>query len=165
MKRKLTITLAGIGLVAAIGAGAAYADHAHNGGLFGRGGARFAHFCATDMSYVSGRVADRLTTRLKLSDPQKASLKDLQDAFVKASADAKALCGETPDMGTVVGRLAFAEKRGEAMVTLMKAVQPKLEAFYSSLDDTQRATLNEMGPRGRFMHPGNDRDDGGPDHG
>jgi hypothetical protein len=47
----------------------------------------------------------------------------------------------------------------------MKTVQPKLEAFYASLDDTQRATFNQMGPRGRFMHPDGNRDGDTPDHG
>ena len=79
--------------------------------------------------------------------------------------DAKALCNETADTTTVVGRLASAEKRTEAMLTLMKTVQPKLEAFYASLDDTQRATFNQMGPRGRFMHPDGTRDGDGPEHG
>ena len=34
----------------------------------------------------------------------------------------------------------------------MKAMQPKLEAFYATLDDTQKASFNQMGQRGRFMH-------------
>jgi hypothetical protein len=166
MKRIVTITLAGAAVVAAAGVGAAYADRAGIG-PFGHGpAARFQHFCATDISYVSGRVANHLTEQLKLTDPEKASLKDLQDSFIKAAADAKALCSETPDLGTVVGRLAFAEKRTETMLTLMKAVQPKLEAFYASLDDTQRATFNQMGPRGHFMmHPDGKSEDGEPDHG
>jgi hypothetical protein len=166
MKRIVTITLAGAAVVAAAGVGAAYADRAGMG-PFAHGGpaARFQHFCATDVGYVSGRVVDHLTEQLKLTDPQKASLKDLQDTFIKAAADAKALCNERPDLGTVVTRLAFAEKRTETMLNLMKTVQPKLEAFYASLDDTQRSTLNEMKPRGHFMHPDWNRDGDGPEHG
>jgi len=169
MNRIVKMTLAGAAVVAAVGVGAAYADRAGMGmgnGPFGHGpGGRFQHFCATDVTYVSGRIANHLTEELKLTDPQKASLKDLQDTFVKAAADAKALCNETPDTATVVGRLAFVEKRTETMLALMKTVQPKLEAFYASLDDTQRATFNQMGPRGRFMHPDGNRDGDGPDHG
>jgi len=166
MKRIVTIVLAGTAVVAAAGIGAAYADRAGIG-PYRHGGtaARFQHFCATDVTYVSGRVANRLTDQLKLTDPQKASLKDLQDTFIKAATDAKALCNETPDLGTVVGRLAFAEKRTETMLTLMKTVQPKLEAFYGSLDDTQRASFNQMGPHGGFMHPDGDRGGDDPDHG
>ena len=79
-------------VVAAVGAGAAYADRAGMGmghGPFGQGPAgRIQHFCATDVTYVSGRVANHLTEQLKLTEPQKASLKDLQDSFVKAATDA-----------------------------------------------------------------------------
>jgi hypothetical protein len=171
MNRIVKLTLAGAAVVAAIGVGAAYADRAGMAdGPFARGpAARFQHFCATDVGYVAGRVANRLSERLKLTDPQKASLKELQDTFVKAAADAKQACTEAPDMATIVGRMAFAEKRTEAMLNLMKTVQPKLEVFYASLDDTQRATINQMGPRGRFMHPGwkhdGDGDGAAPDHG
>jgi len=169
MKRVVKLTLAGAAIVAAIGAGAAYADRAGRiDGAFGFGpAARFQHFCATDVGYVAGRIANRLTERLKLTDPQKASLKELEDTFVKAATDAKQICGETPDMTTIVGRMAFAEKRTDAMLSLMKAVQPKLEAFYAGLDEDQRTTVNAMGPRGRFMQPGgkHDRDEAVPDHG
>jgi hypothetical protein len=155
MNRIVKRALLGVATTAVIGVGAAYADRAGMGaGSFGRGpGGQFQHFCATDQSYISGRIANRLTERLKLTDPQKASLKDLQDAFVKAAADAKTVCNDTPDTATVVGRLASAEQRTEAMLNLMKAMQPKLEAFYATLDDTQKASFNQMGPRGRFMHP------------
>src|SRR5271166_3323043 len=117
MNRIVKMTLAGAAVLAAVGVGAAYADRAGMGnGPFGHGPAgRFQHFCAVDVNYVSGRVANHLTEQLKLTDPQKASLGDLRDTFVKAATDAKALCNETPDEGTVVGRLAFAEKRTEAM--------------------------------------------------
>ena len=155
MNRIVKRVLLGVTATAVIGVGAAYADRAGMGvGSFGRGsGGQFQHFCATDQSYIAGRIADRLTERLKLTDPQKASLKDLQDAFVKAAADAKTVCNGTQDTATVIGRLAAAEQRTEAMLNLMKAMQPKLEAFYATLDDTQKASFNQMGPRGRFMHP------------
>jgi LTXXQ motif family protein len=167
MNRIVKMTLASAAVVAAVGVGAAYADRAGMGhGPFAEGPAgKFQHFCATDVTYVSSRVVNHLTEQLKLTDPQKASLKDLQDTFVKAATDAKALCNQTSDTATVVGRLAAAESRTEATLTLMKTVQPKLEAFYASLDDTQRATFNQMGPRGRFMHPDGNRDGGTPDHG
>jgi LTXXQ motif family protein len=169
MNRSVKRVLLSITVTAVVGVGAAYADRAGMmGGSFGRGpGQQFQRFCATDQAYISGRIANRLTERLKLTDPQKASLKDLQDTFIKAAADAKASCSETPDMATVVGRLNLAEKRTEAMLGLMKAVQPKLEAFYATLDDTQKADFNQMGPRGRFLHPrwhpGDDRS--APEHG
>jgi hypothetical protein len=155
MNRIVKRVLLGVTATAVIGVGAAYADRAGMGvGSFGRGsGGQFRHFCATDQSYIAGRIADRLTERLKLTDPQKASLKDLQDTFVKAAADAKTACNGTPDTATMIERLAATQQRTEAMLNLMKAMQPKLEAFYATLEDTQKASFNEMGQRGRFMHP------------
>lgn len=147
--------LLGAAATAVIGVGAAYADRPGFGAAsFGGGpGGHFQRFCALDQSYVATRIANRLSERLKLTDPQKASLKDLQDAFVKAAADAKGACTTTADTATVTGRLATETQRTEAMLNLMKAMQPKLEAFYATLDDTQKAAFNEMGPRARFMHP------------
>ena len=52
-----------------------------------------------------------------------------------------------------------AAKKRTPNAAFMKAMQPKLEAFYATLDDTQKASFNEMGPRGRFMHPNGPRDD------
>ena len=168
MNRIVKIMLAGVAVAAALGVGAAFADRAGMANWsFARGpGGHFQRFCATDVSYISGRIAARLTERLKLTDPQKASLKDLQDTFIKAAAEAKTLCAETADMSTVVGRLAFGEKRTEAVLDLMKAVQPKLESFYASLDDSQKATFNQMGPGAPSMHHRRDRGDGdSPEHG
>ena len=169
MKGIVKRALLGAAVTAVVGVGAAYAARPGFGtASFGGGpGGHFQHFCALDQSYIAGRIAGRLTERLKLTDPQKASLKDLQDSFIKAAADAKAACNATGDTATIIGRLAATEQRTEAMLNLMKAMQPKLEAFYATLDDTQKAAVNAMEPRGRFMHPrwhhGNDR--GGPQPG
>ena len=47
--------------------------------------------------------------RLKLTDPQKAALKDLADASASADASAKkALCADKPDLSTTPGRMAIA---------------------------------------------------------
>src|ERR1700745_4469814 len=44
---------------------------------------------------------DRLARRLKLTDPQKAALKDLTDASASADASAKTpLCADKPDLST-----------------------------------------------------------------
>ena len=57
---------------------------------------------------------DRLAKRLKLTDPQKAALKDLNDASASAAATVKtSLCADKPDLSTTLGRVAFAEKMAE----------------------------------------------------
>ena len=89
---------------------------------------------------------DRLARRLKLTDPQKAALKDLTDASASADASAKkSLCAEKPDFSTTPGRMAFAEKMAETRLAGLKAVEPKLQAFYDSLDAKQKKAFDNGG--------------------
>ncbi|WP_316219355.1 Spy/CpxP family protein refolding chaperone [Bradyrhizobium sp. SZCCHNR2026] len=44
-------------------------------------------------------------------------------------------------------RLALAEQRLDAMQQAIKIVRPAFQAFYDSLDDKQKATLDASGPR------------------
>src|SRR6478735_2109861 len=86
---------------------------------------------------------DRLAKRLKLTDPQKAALKDYSDASVSATASAKSsLCADKPDLSTTPGRLAFAEKMAESTLARLKAIEPKLQAFYDSLDAKQKKAFD-----------------------
>jgi hypothetical protein len=100
----------------------------------------------------SGKAApadslDRLAKRLNLTDAQKASLKDLQDASAASAASAKtALCDAKPDLTTAPGRIAFSEKMAQAQVDGIKAIQPKLDAFYATLDDKQKKALMADSP-------------------
>ena len=50
---------------------------------------------------------------------------------------------QTPQ--TPVGRLDAVKKRLQAMVDAMNAISPKLQAFYNSLSDEQKAHFNTMG--------------------
>jgi LTXXQ motif family protein len=89
---------------------------------------------------------DRLTRRLNLTDPQKAALKDLTDASTSADAAAKAsLCADKPDLATAPGRMAFAEKMAETRLAGLKTVEPKLQAFYDSLDAKQKKAFDTGG--------------------
>jgi len=89
---------------------------------------------------------DRLAKRLNLSDAQKAALKDLEDASAASAAAARtALCDTKPDLSTSPGRLAFGEKMAQAQLDGMKAVGPKLEAFYDSLDAKQKHAFDTGG--------------------
>jgi hypothetical protein len=89
---------------------------------------------------------DRLARRLSLTDPQKAALKDLTDASTSAGAAAKtSLCADKPDLATAPGRLAFAEKTADSRLAGLKAVEPKLQAFYDSLDAKQKKAFNTGG--------------------
>ena len=115
----------------------------------GGGGFRsIAHLCATDQQWTTQRLAERLARRLNLTDQQKPALQALQEAVAKAKGDAKAvLCGSPPDLSSLPARLAFVQKRLQARLDGMKAVQPKLEAFYTALNGEQQAEFNELWQR------------------
>ena len=89
---------------------------------------------------------DRLAKRLNLTDPQKAALKDLTDASASADASAKtSLCADQPDLSTTPSRMAFAEKMAETRLAGLKGVEPKLQAFYDSLDANQKKAFDTGG--------------------
>jgi len=88
----------------------------------------------------------RLSKRLNLTEPQKAALKDLSDASASADVSAKAsLCADKTDLSTTLGRMAFAEKMAETKLAGLKAVEPKLQAFYDSLDAKQKKAFDTGG--------------------
>jgi hypothetical protein len=89
---------------------------------------------------------DRLAKRLNLSDTQKAALKDLAEASASADTTVQtSLCAEQPDFSTTPGRMAFAEKMAEAKLAGLKAVEPKLQTFYDSLDEKQKKAFDTGG--------------------
>jgi len=89
---------------------------------------------------------DRLAKRLALTDAQKATLKDFEDALNASAASTKtAVCNDKPDLTTAPGRLAFTEKVTQAQLDAMKAIDPKLQAFYASLDDKQKHAFDTGG--------------------
>jgi hypothetical protein len=89
---------------------------------------------------------DRLARRLNLTDPQKAALKNLSDASTSAEASAKtSLCADKTDLSTTPGRMAFAQKMAETKLAGLKEVEPKLQAFYDSLDAKQKKAFDTGG--------------------
>ena len=89
---------------------------------------------------------DRLARRLNLTDPQKEALKDLTDASASALASTKtALCADKPDLSTTPGRMAFTKKMAEAKLAGLTAIEPKLQAFYDSLDAKQKKAFDTGG--------------------
>jgi hypothetical protein len=133
-------------VVASAGVGVAYA---HKGdmarGAMGPGGPMMDRLCGADVAYHVGKIGDRLAGRLNLTDAEKPGFKDLEDTVTKALTDAKAICTQKPDFATVTGRIDFALARTEAQLTVIKTIQPKLDAFYASLDDSQKKILDSFG--------------------
>ncbi|MDE2362557.1 MAG: Spy/CpxP family protein refolding chaperone [Hyphomicrobiales bacterium] len=113
-----------------------------------RGAKMIERLCGAPVRAASGRYADRLAERLSLNDGQKALLKAWQDARQKAREDARAtLCSPKPDLSTFAGRLDWRGKRLATQLASFTAERPKLEAFYASLDEKQKAAWDEARSR------------------
>lgn len=83
---------------------------------------------------------NRLARRLNLTDPQKSALKDLAEASASADASAlKSLCADK------LGRMAFNERMAETRLASLRAVEPKLQAFYDGLDARQKKAFDSGG--------------------
>lgn len=92
-----------------------------------------------------GKFAEKLAERLHLSDAQKASFKEFQDARAKAvEAATTRLCAKKPDVSTFEGRLAFHQAFLEDRLESVKAENPKLIAFYNSLDADQKMKFDKL---------------------
>jgi LTXXQ motif family protein len=93
-----------------------------------------------------GDDSDRLAKRLNLTDAQKAALKDFIDASLASFTSTKtAVCETKPDLATAPGRLAFNEQMMQAQLDGLKAIEPKLQAFYDTLDDKQKHAFDTGG--------------------
>jgi Spy/CpxP family protein refolding chaperone len=91
------------------------------------------------------RMAERLAEHLKLTDAQKAAYKEFVDARTKAVDDAKTtLCATKPDLSTFESRLTFHQNMLEARLAALKEENPKLLAFYKSLDADQKEKFDQF---------------------
>ena len=106
--------------------------------------------CSREAAPAAG---ERLARRLSLTDVQKSALKDMTDAFASANASAKkSLCTDKPDLSTTLGRMAFAERMAEIRLAGLKAVEPKLQAFYDTLDARQKRAFDTGGRIGGIFN-------------
>jgi hypothetical protein len=98
----------------------------------------------------SGDVADLPVQRIEqVVQPNGEQQQQAFDALKQASRDAaqqlQSSCpAQVPQ--TPVARLDAVKTRLQAMVEAMNTVRPKLQAFYASLTDDQKARFNTMGP-------------------
>ena len=94
------------------------------------------------------KMAERLAKDLKLTDAQKATYKEFVDARTKAVDDTKAtLCATKPDLSTFESRLTFHQNMLEARLAALKVENPKLLAFYKSLDADQKEKFDRFRSR------------------
>jgi Spy/CpxP family protein refolding chaperone len=91
------------------------------------------------------KLGERLAKHLNLTDAQKAAYKEFVDARTKAVDDQKAsLCSTKPDLSTFESRLTFHQTMLEARLAALKEENPKLLAFYKSLDDGQKEKFDHF---------------------
>ena len=150
MRRIVTLSIVGAVALSAVVAHAQPADQNQGPGM-----RMWERLCSgtTDRA-ARPDMTERLGQRLALTDPQKGFLKDLSDARQASRTDMKtAVCAQKPDMTSPLSRLDFRTKLLETRLAAMKAQRPKLEAFYNSLDDKQKANFEDSVRRmrsGRF---------------
>jgi hypothetical protein len=89
--------------------------------------------------------SEQIERDVKPTDAQRASLTALQDATAKAADILKSSC--PPEAArTPPARLEAAAARLDAMLQAIGTVRPKLDDFYNSLTDEQKAAFDAIGP-------------------
>jgi hypothetical protein len=102
--------------------------------------------CDPRAAGLAGWRLNQVQRAVKMTDAQNKALEDLRAASAKAAEAITAAC-PTEIPATSAARLAFMEKRMEAMLQAVKTVRPAFDAFYGSLSDEQKARLDAAGPR------------------
>jgi hypothetical protein len=119
-------------------------------GNTGNGRAAAGGNVAALCSQQSGDVTDLPVQRIEQvvqpnGEQQQQAFAALKQASRDAAQQLQSSCpAQLPQ--TPVARLEAAKARLQAMVEAMNAVRPKLQAFYASLNDEQKARFNTMGP-------------------
>jgi hypothetical protein len=107
-----------------------------------------AQICSVQAAKPTNVPTERIEQVLHPTDTQRTALQALNDATAKAAEFLKANCSAEEAL-TPPGRVAAMEQRLNAMLEVIKIVQPALESFYGSLTDEQRARFNQLGaPQG-----------------
>lgn len=112
----------------------------------GGGGSVYDRICGAPTEHGHHHMmAKRLADYLNLTDAQKAAYKEFVDARIKSAEVAKTiLCNTKPDLSTFESRLQFHQNMLEARLAALKEENPKLLAFYKSLDDGQKKKFDEF---------------------
>ena len=121
-------------------------------GMMGRGAGRgMGWMCSPQSAGLAEWRKERIERLVKPTDAQRKALDDLQAASTKAAQIVTDACPrEFPS--SAQSRLELMEKRMEAMLSAIKTVRPAFDAFYATLTDEQKASLNSRGPRDWGWH-------------
>ena len=95
---------------------------------------------------------ERIEKAVKPNEAQRAALDTLKTASAKAAEMISAACPQDFP-ASAPARLEAMEKRMDVMLQAIKTVRPAFDAFYATLNDEQKAKLNNnAGPRGWGWH-------------
>jgi LTXXQ motif family protein len=112
----------------------------------GMWGGRFGGPCDPSVAGMAAWRIDEIERVVRPTEAQRAALADLRAASTKAAEALKTACPrDIPS--TSAQRMAFMEKRMEAMLEAIKTIHPAFDAFYAALSDEQKARLDAAGPR------------------
>ena len=142
--RKLSISALILGC-AAFASAEGQAQPAQQGG--NEAAAKLERICAADpdKSAREATFAEHLVKFLLLSDQQQAAFKEFQLAREQAVEAAKTrLCADKPDLSSFEGHLVLHQKFLEDRLEALKAENPKLIAFYNSLNAEQKSKFERI---------------------
>jgi hypothetical protein len=124
-----------------------HGDRMMGPGMMDRHG--FGRMCSPRAAGFAEWRVSRLERVVKPTDAQRAKFDEFKAASGKAAEAMRAACpADAPT--SMVGRMEAMEKRLEAMLLAVKTVRPALEAFYATLSDDQKASLNSRPRRDHF---------------
>jgi hypothetical protein len=106
----------------------------------------FSALCNPRAATQAGWGVDQIEKLVSPTGPQQAALAELRAAVTKAADTSTGVCPAQIPRGSHE-RLAFLEKRLAALHEAVHIVVPAFEAFHASLNDEQKAKLDD-GPRG-----------------
>ena len=102
--------------------------------------------CQDRMGQMATWRMDRIEQIVKPTAAQKPAVDELRNEL-KAAAERTLDGCPTEFPKTMSARLELMEKRMESMVIAIKSVRPAFDKFYGSLDEQQKARLDNAGPR------------------
>ena len=112
---------------------------------------QFGRMCSPRSAGFAEWRLDRLERVVKPTEAQRAKFDEFKAASKTAAETMRAAC-PTDAPTTMVGRMEAMEERLDAMLQAVKSVRPALEAFYATLNDEQKASLNDGSGRRRLWH-------------
>jgi hypothetical protein len=104
-----------------------------------------AALCGQEAQDATNVPVQRIEQVVHPNAQQEQAFGDLKNAAASAAQELQSSC-PTAMPQTPVARLDAAAARLKAIVSAMNIVRPKLEGFYASLSDEQKARFNTMGP-------------------